>query len=237
MSICYFCGEEIEGESANDHVPPLSFFPRSLRRRFNLSQLITLPSHNTCNAAYGLDEEYFRVSVAVRAEKTFAGKHLWKDIGDKFRKGGNEKLAELIRSEFQNRTSSGIYFPPGLIAKRFDVQRIDRVIWKIVRGLFYHRYERVLSESTPHYCALYDDQQARPLEVNKFWNAMMVRECLGKYSGVFDYKMDQAADSPTAMHACCMLFWDSVPFYCIFHDPDCDCDLCEETRPNGRIKK
>lgn len=221
--VCYLCGTPITDtkELTRDHVPALSFFPASLRKRYSFSQLITLPAHKDCNKSYERDEEYFRVSLGVRAEDTMAGKHLWIDIAKKFRDGKNEGLACMIKNEFQDKTPAGIAFPDEGIAKRYDGKRVNRVIWKIVRGLFHHETGQHLPIDAKHNCMLYDSQQAQGPGADELWKKMMTQAARGKYPGVMDYKLTQAQDVPNGMHCCCLLLWDSVAFYVIFHDPKC----------------
>src|SRR5260221_78183 len=64
MTVCYLCSLPIANDRGDDHVPPKQFFAPAVRKTVNLSKLITLPAHRTCNAAYSLDEEYFTASFA-----------------------------------------------------------------------------------------------------------------------------------------------------------------------------
>jgi hypothetical protein len=70
--VSYLCGEVITDKGNRDHVPPLRFFARPLRKIANPT-LITLPTHEACNTAYKADEEYFVASTAVLATDTVAG--------------------------------------------------------------------------------------------------------------------------------------------------------------------
>jgi hypothetical protein len=58
MKTCALCGQEIltRDESA-EHVPPKLFFPKALRPTIR-ERFWTVPSHQECNAAHKLDEEY-----------------------------------------------------------------------------------------------------------------------------------------------------------------------------------
>ncbi len=229
MSTCYLCGNDIaKSDESRDHVPARLVFPESLRQKYNFDDLITLPTHRACNTSYSRDEEYFRVSLGVHAEQTPVGRFLWKDIEKDFRKGNKTGLGITVRDEFSDQTPGGIYLPPGKTVKHFDGTRVYRVVWKVVRGLFYHRYNRFLSETTPYDCRVYDPQQIQLPEIQEFWRTMMNRDGLGKYQGAFDYKLAQAVDVSDGLHACCLLFWDSVAFYYIFHDPNCSCKECSK---------
>lgn len=139
-----------------------------------------------------------------------AGKHLWIDIAKKFREGKNEGLAFMIKNEFQDRAPAGIAFPDERIAKRYDDERVNRVIWKIVRGLFHHEAGQHLPEDAKHSCMLHDFQQAQDPTAKKLWDIMMTRAARGKYPGVIDYKLAQAEDVSNGMCCCCLLLLAAV---------------------------
>ena len=54
----------------------------------------------------------------------------------KFRTSRREKPGVRVFNEFESRPS-GLYFPRGLVAKRIDASRVERVAWKVVRGLYH----------------------------------------------------------------------------------------------------
>ena len=64
-TICYLCGLEIAPDQGwnRDHVPPLRFFAKSVRKT-HYPQLACLPTHTNCNSSYREDEEYFCVAFA-----------------------------------------------------------------------------------------------------------------------------------------------------------------------------
>ena len=63
--------------------------------------------------------------------------------------------------------------------------RIERIIWKITRGLYFHEYNELLPENTIHIIEFYD-QYHKPREE---FNFVRDTESRGKYPGVFDYKI------------------------------------------------
>ncbi len=132
--ICYLCGEVVQGEASYDHVPPKQFFPKDLRNRENL---LTLPTHACCNASYGKDEEYVRHALGAVALRGPIGEELGQDMARAYHRpdGRGMSLYCKIHGEFELRPG-GIYLPQGVISKTFDGERLHRVMWKIVRGLF-----------------------------------------------------------------------------------------------------
>jgi hypothetical protein len=146
--VCYLCGQYLESDHSMDHVPPQQFYAESLRQHLNLSQLVTIPAHSTCNRSFERDEEYFTWSLSPLAVGSTPGNALAQDRADKLR--GRPRLVRLyamVRREFE-RFPGGLHLPGGRVVKRFDGPRVNRVAWKLVRGLYFHETRRVLPEDT-----------------------------------------------------------------------------------------
>ena len=58
---CVYCGAE--GDVTRDHVPPSCLFPPEDR-----INLITVPACAECHESFKLDDEYFRVTLSLRAD-------------------------------------------------------------------------------------------------------------------------------------------------------------------------
>ena len=136
-------------------------------------------------------------------------------------------LYRKIRREFEPRPG-GVYLPRGLLAKTFDGHRAWRVMWKIVRGLFFHHYDRYLPHNTPQDFGVY----GRPQDVDGKFRDMLdlslpvngaVQEC-------FAYRFVHVDEPEMNLHYWDMLFWQSVLCVLLFHDPDCQCDICGAAR-------
>lgn len=225
MIICYLCGGPIleTEERADDHVPAKQFFAASLRSQHNL-QLLTLPTHLNCSSSYARDEEYFKISLGSVAQKTFSGRHLWRDIAQILRRKESQGLAFKVRYEFREQTDGGIYLPPGKVGKKFDPDRTSRVIWKIIRGLHYHHFGQFILEEIPHIVRLYDPQQNQLESVKDVFQYVTQQPEQGKYPGIFAYKTVKS--EPPGMFAYGLLFWDAMIFLGMFHAPDCSCNDC-----------
>lgn len=215
--ICYLCGKELnKGQDINDdHIPPRQFYPSPIRKKSN-PNLFTLPTHSSCNKAYQRDEEYFVNSLGPLANTSYAGKELWKDIVKQIHRPESKGLTQKILNEFEQRPS-GIILPPGLVGKRYDRSRIERVIWKITRGLFFKENRQVLSENTKKIIWIgYKGEGLSPL-------FPYVRNTLSKgdYPAVFDYKYIIKANSLNlwAMNLWAMLLWDTFTAEILFKYP------------------
>src|SRR5207247_8297935 len=58
---------------------------------------------------------------------------------------------------------------------------------------------------------------------------------LARHGAVFDYKWLGWKDEELRGHAVAMLFWDGLIAATLFHDPSCECHVCQERRntPGG----
>jgi len=219
--ICYLCGRAITGRVSRDHVPPKQLYAKALRRNHPLS-LCRLPTHKACNNAYKDDEEYFVHALAGHAHDSVAGRAVWDQIRGAARK--REETRRLIRQihrEFDLRPG-GIILPGGMVAQRLDFRRIHRVLWKIVRGLYFKEFGKILPENTPIYLFKIAPPPQKPPDEFRF---VANEEEKGDHQGVFAYKHTQlpaVGDS----HLWAMLFWDRIIAMIAFHDPACRCRTC-----------
>jgi len=133
--MCTYCN--MRRATTVDHVPPKNMFPSP--RPVNL---ITVPACDGCNNKYAKDEEYFIASVMFTyAGGSDAGKLLWEQRLDRMYKKNRGIRSRMARTLERRslRTPSGLY-----LGKRFvqtpDFARWDRVVEKIVRGLYSFEY-------------------------------------------------------------------------------------------------
>lgn len=112
------------------------------------------------------------------------------------------------------------------MVKRFDGERVWRVVWKITRGLFFRDNNgRVLPENTPRLFKIIDIGEAPPPPE---FQLLVNKEERGRYPGIFAYKSMTLEKMPN-FHFWAMLFWDSVMVLIYFHDPACQCETCLAT--------
>lgn len=143
QKLCVYCAKK--SAETLDHVPPKSFFPQP-----RPSNLITVPACRECNSSAGKDEDYFLASFMFGdAGNTNAGKMLWrqklrrmfsKNLGLRRKIGSGISFGHLT-------TPSGIYLGRRMGLK-FDESRFDRVVQKIVRGVYYYEYGQALLTDT-----------------------------------------------------------------------------------------
>ena len=203
--VCYLCGRPIEGKVSKEHVPPKQFFARVFRQ-VRSPQLLTLPSHVNCNKSYQADEDYFFAALGALNESAEIHEWLMDDVRKKIWRDEASGLRQTVLAEFTS-TVSGIWLPESLVAKKFDVKRANRVVWKIIRGLCYHEYSRVLPANVKHRITYWQIQDGPPaLYQENFMNSPVH----GEYPAVFCYqyrKVDKK-DSLSALWA--LFFWESI---------------------------
>jgi len=147
-TICYLCGKPLAPPTNVDHPVMLQLFAPEIRRKHNVSKLITLDVHQACNAGYHSDEDYFVRSLMPFARGSEAGNAIYAKALDDFRSGKQVLLTKMVLSEFDP-NPSGLFLPGGKVVKRFDGERLRRVAWKMVRGLHFHYTGEVLPEDWP----------------------------------------------------------------------------------------
>ncbi|WP_374610040.1 hypothetical protein [Thermomonas sp.] len=213
----------IEDDSSRDHVPPKQLYVRSVRQA-HAPNLFTLPTHGECNKSFQHDEDYFVNSLAPFAAGSYAGNSLLADIGRKFQSGQKVGLVKTVLTEFEQ-TPSGLQLPPGLIAKRIDPSRIRRVLWKIIRGLYFKEHGKILSPDVRVGIEIFPPDR-EPTKL--FQDALGPLESRGQYQGVFDYKYFRDTDQSN-LEYWGLLFWDRLIITALFK-PN------EEHAPNNSFK-
>lgn len=147
--ICYICGGK--NPNSQDHIPPKNLFLKKYR---NLDRgLITVPCHAKCNKKYELDDEYFRYCLCIPAYWTSAlARELW---GQKLKKqlhrpqstgflmylSGLIEKAHILDKEGIPIVNAGVAF--------LDAQRMENVILRIARGLFYRQFNYRIPDEHP----------------------------------------------------------------------------------------
>ncbi len=128
-------------------------------------------------------------------------------------------------NEFQH-APSGIILPPGLVAKRLEGDRVRRVAWKIIRGLYFHEFEQVLPEYTPNSLEIVAPDRPPP---ERFLAVLHDLPSRGSYPGVFDYKYKHFPEI-SDFNYWGMLLWDRLILIMAFHSPNCSCERCLQLR-------
>lgn len=129
--ICYICGDLAD---TRDHIPPDGIFPVP-----KPTNLITVPACSECNEGSSKDDEYFRTVIATASsESPYAEKLLDTKITRQF------KERPALQTHLFNKmkkvdifSEGGIYLKKGY-AFKVDQERVQTVVEKIVKGLYFH---------------------------------------------------------------------------------------------------
>jgi hypothetical protein len=129
--LCYLCGDALADPVNVDHVPPRLFYPESVRKAVNLSRLLTIKVHKSCNATCRLDEEYFVHTLMPFARGSLTGSVIYQQILDRYRRGKNVPLVRKVLREVDP-LPGGLVLPRGKVVKWADGARLQRIAWKLV---------------------------------------------------------------------------------------------------------
>ena len=189
-STCVYCVKR--PGLTRDHVPPKSFFPKP-----RPSDLITVPACRSCNREAGKDEELFLAAFMFgEAGVSLAGKKLWDEklhrMYDKNR-GLRRRIAKSMHS-VDIFTPGGVFLGRGL-GVRLEEERINRVVTKIIRGLYYHEYQEALSSSTEIMCH-FAQQPSDLSPVEKIVDQLQFGS--RGWPDVFEYRFNRVEEKPEA---------------------------------------
>jgi hypothetical protein len=220
VKICALCGQPILKKPKNDpdsgtveHVPPSQFFPKSIRPDLR-QPLWTVPSHRRCNEALKSDEEYFLSYYygLVGFENPDVGAIILDDLRRQTKNPQARNLIKRILRNCRNVSPGGILLPPSLVRFEPEVERIDRVVFKIAQCLFYKDQGRFLPKENCGYIRFFED----PIKIPEFFRELIKT----KHESVdprffFYWHIDIEG-----CHYYAMAFWGAFVFGMVFRDPD-----------------
>ncbi|MBA4143877.1 MAG: hypothetical protein H0X43_13045 [Nitrosospira sp.] len=184
---CYLCNATA---TTRDHVPPVGLFPHPRPKN-----LITVPACESCNQKNSLHDEYFRLIVATSSPNSAASLSLLHQRILPRMKRRPALITSFMKSLqwAEIKSKKGIYLGR---AKAFtpDELRIQAVIEKIIRGLYYHHQKRALPSD--HFIEKY---YRNPDLTEEFWKAIssLPRRDIGENGSVFSYRyaVDEQVDA------------------------------------------
>ena len=231
--VCAYCGKPQATE--RDHVPPKCFFPD----RSGI-QMITVPACGDCNRKewYGSgeeiakDEEYTRnifvweyfasrhpaAKKLLSAETVGADGQILDEGGAAYRSAKNDPRVNRIfgsglhlRQMRMPNSSTNVVVP----TLDYDAKRVNRVVRKIIRGLYYHETNEIFPDDysinvfvlslTPHR----DLDRANLPAVRALLNKLSIPSLHRLADGVFSYEFAMLSDDP-AKTLWVMSFYDGI---------------------------
>jgi hypothetical protein len=174
------------------------------------SNLITVPSCKYCNEDASLDEEYFRACVlATKSNDHPEGRAVWKS---RVVTGlvNRPSLLRLIRSQIRQ---TAVHTPAGIYLGDYptldvDASRLERVIAKVVKGLYFHHVGKPLGDVAMH-ITTEPNGEKRALAVTS--ELLAGRPGARLADGTFTYRFGIAEDKETAS-IWWLLFYDTALF-------------------------
>lgn len=147
--VCVYCGEVAE---TKDHVPPKCFFPKPYPEN-----LLTVPACERCNQNLSKDEDYARIvlsSARVDGEELPLAEVIWEQkVSRSLRR--NTKIAFDIYNSMRAIDANNLAF-------RIDRNRLDKIIVKIVKGLYFAHFQKRIDDSYTVSVHLFPGQQSFP---------------------------------------------------------------------------
>jgi hypothetical protein len=194
---CAYCGDY--RDLTKDHVPPRSLFgkPRPA--------LITVPCCNRCNKGFQQDDEYFLLMIKAGIDK----KRFPNELADSIR-----AINSLARPESRGLAMSFLqHYERGQARHHVDLKRIEKVLHRIVRGLFYHHINVRLLESVPFQFVSISDSPSKAAAFSSVIAGLDSRPTtIG--NGVFRYAFEQELPFTLSM-AWLFTFYDHRKFLCL----------------------
>ena len=185
-STCIYCG--VEDGTTRDHVPPKAFFPKP-----RPSNLITVPACKKCNKLTEKDEEHFLATFMFGpAGVTQVGKQLW---GEKLHRmyEKNQGIRQRIGTSLQKIefvTPHGLFVRHGLGVK-LERGRLESVVSKIVRGLYFFEY----GEALPSLVEIVTHFVQSPVDMTPVENVVsQLSFGTRQWPGIFEYRFNRVEE-------------------------------------------
>lgn len=217
IGTCVFCGAI--GDVTDDHVPPKGIFAKP-----RPSDLITVPGCKECNHGWSLHDEYFRTALCL-SDKTTDEPNA--TVGrEAAMRSFQRPEARGFAKMFLSRTfPKEVYSPEGIyLGKRLaftvDFQRIQKVVSKITRGLFYKESGRILPQNygvSVDSNDTLEQMDARSLHElqNTIINPLLSTQERIIGDGAFRYRHAFPEDGDGFVSVWALTFYGTMPFLCI----------------------
>ncbi len=221
---CVFCG--VIGDVTDDHVPPKTIFAKP-----RPSDLITVPGCDDCNHGWSLDDEYFRTALCL-SDRTSDERNATAGRGAAMRSLQRKKARGFAKMFLSSTFPTEVYSSEGIyLGKRLaftvDLKRIQKVVAKIIRGLFYIESGQILPQN---YGVSVDSNDTlekmnandlRDLQKTIIEPLLSTQErIIGDGAFRFRYAIPEDGDGFVSVWA--LTFFGTMPFLCICGPRNCN---------------
>jgi hypothetical protein len=215
-NICAYCGSSDNLD--DDHIPPKNLFPKP--RPHNL---ITVKACPKCHSNTSKDDEYFRLKISMRDSvgSNPVARETWNTV---FRSLSRTKATGLRKKVISDtiivdvKTKSGIFLGKRL-GYNVDMDRIRKVVQRIVRGLYFIESGNPLGINNEVRVWVEEDLQEQPLKVLQQFQetifkplATLSPKIIG--NNVFIYRYQITKENPL-VSIWLMSFYEHIPFLAI----------------------
>lgn len=141
FQLCSFCGKN--KATTKDHLPPKAIFNKPLP-----SDLITVPSCFECNNNASKHDESFKTYLSLHVAKMGGeAERLFKERGLSTTKHNNRLRRDILKnmSPVFITTKAGIIVDKAM-SVLWDSDAHDATIERIVRGLFFYHYKKIIAD-------------------------------------------------------------------------------------------
>lgn len=209
--ICYLCG--VRPANTKDHLFPEGLFPKPIPSNLPAR----LPACRQCNNRLSKDEELFRVFVASgMAYQRQAGFRIWTekirpDLQGKRR--GLKRLLKSLAKVVPVISKSGGFLGQASI---LEIQRqpIQRVLYKIAKGLYFLDTNQVLPDDVEILADYFDKPEG--LVSPPFDEVIKGAKKFTYGNGVVTYWRNTVKDDPTASLTWLLFYEDKAFLICTF---------------------
>lgn len=219
---CSLCGEQIrtKAELSVEHVPPKLFYPKALQGTIR-ERFWTVPSHQMCNEAHKLDEEYFYHSLmplVLNENAEGMGKVLLDDLRERKKNPQTAEMIKWLLGEMKSESAGGIILPPSI--RRFTVNhvRIENVVLKIAQCIYFMEHGKFLPKFPCKHCELIE----KIPDLQPLFRVLLEN---GKPYSVVPEVFNYRYLCIDGVHAFGFMFWAGFMFCLAFDDPEGQKDL------------
>lgn len=217
MGTCVFCG--VIGDVTDDHVPPKTIFAKP-----RPSDLITVPGCKECNHGWSLDDEYFRTALCL-SDKTKDERNATSGREAAMRSLQRRKARGFAKMFLSRTFPKDVYSPGGIymgkrLAFTVDFERIQKVVAKITRGLFYNESGRILPQN--YGVSVDSNDTLEQIDANLLHDLQktIIKPLLSAQEriigdGAFRYRYAIPDDGDGFVSVWALTFYRMMPFLCI----------------------
>lgn len=205
VTTCYLCGKPLTGDKRRenyDHVPPKQLLAKSLRT--DKTRFVQLRTHEPCNNAYKLDEQYFTHAFLPFAQGSVAGNAVRRKAVEEYRAGEQTRLVNRVLGQAKSDVN-GILLPSNKVWLDYEFHRIERVVGKIIKGVHFIETRSILDLPDDIGMIITLPGQTPPQDYQDIMRALP-KPSQGEHQGVFAYRSFVDRD----LHFWALLIWDRI---------------------------